>query len=291
MHQEGMTKTNSGIRVGLVLEGGGMKGLYTAGVLDTMMDKGFLPDVICGTSAGVTFGVNLPSGQKGRVLRYNTTYAKDPAYISMRSLLLSGDIVNYEFAYHRLPESLDPIDNEAFVAAGVEFYATVTNVLTGEAEYLPVRDCKQDIEIIRASASLPFVSRKVMIDGTPYLDGGIVDNIPISKCLERGCDKIIVVLTHARDYVRNENLARLARILYRKDKNLIKAFERRDERYNKSKQLIADLERQGRVFVIAPEQELNIGRLESDPGKMTAVHALGATDANRLWSQIESYLR
>ena len=152
-------------RIGLVLEGGGMRGLYTAGVLDTMMDRGFRPDVICATSAGVTFGVNLPSGQKGRV----------------------------------------------------------TNVRTGQAEYMLIDDCDEKMDIIRASASLPFVSRKVNIGGTPYLDGGIVDNIPLDKCISLGCESIIVVLTHSLDFVRKGSAGVAARLLYPRDTKLAEA--------------------------------------------------------------------
>ena len=130
-----------------------MRGLYTAGVLDTMMDRGFRPDVICATSAGVTFGVNLPSGQKGRVLRYNTANAGNPDFISFRSLLTTGNIINTDFAYDRLPHEIDPFDNDAFKASGVEFYATVTNVRTGQAEYMLIDDCDEKMDIIRASAS------------------------------------------------------------------------------------------------------------------------------------------
>lgn len=166
-----------------------MRGLYTAGVLDTMMDRGFRPDVICATSAGVTFGVNLPSGQKGRVLRYNTANAGNPDFISFRSLLTTGNIINTDFAYDRLPHEIDPLDNDAFKASGVEFYATVTNVRTGQAEYMLIDDCDEKMDIIRASASLPFVSRKVNIGGTPYLDGGIVDNIPLDKSSFPACGR------------------------------------------------------------------------------------------------------
>lgn len=278
-------------KIGLVLEGGGMRGLYTSGVLDVMLDKGFHADVICGTSAGVTFGVNLPSCQKGRVLRYNSALAGNPEYISVRSLLRTGDMINVNFAYHKLPEELDLFDNEAYNSSGVEFYATVTNVRTGEAEYLPVRDCVRDIDVIRASASLPFISRKVNIGGEDYLDGGIVDNIPIEKALSLGCDKIIVVLTHPRGYVRKDRFLALAKLFYPKDKNLVAAFAKRNERYNDCIAKLRRLEEDGKVFVIAPSHELDIARLEKSVAKMQATHALGYSDAAEAWPAIESYLK
>lgn len=277
-------------RTGLVLEGGGMRGLYSAGVLDTMMDRGFLPDVICGTSAGVTFGVNLPSGQKSRVLRYNTLNAGNPDFISLRSLLKTGNIVNAEFAYDRLPHELDPFDNAAFKASGVEFYATVTNVRTGQAEYMLIDDCDEKMDIIRASASMPFVSKKVYIDGTPYLDGGIVDNIPLDKCLSLGCERIIVVLTHSLAFVRKGSAGVAARLFYQRDTKLVEAMSMRSKRYNRCMERIRSMEASGKIFVIAPESELAISRLESDPVKMRAAHNLGMEDAERLWDRMIEYL-
>lgn len=267
-----------------------MRGLYTAGVMDVMMDRGFCPEVICGTSAGVTFGVNLPSGQKGRVLRYNTTNAGNPDYISLRSLLRTGSIVNTEFAYDRLPHVLDPFDNEAFMSSGVEFYATVTNVLTGQAEYMLVDDCDRKMDVIRASASLPFVSRMVYIDGIPYLDGGIADNIPIEKCIERGCDRIVVVLTHPRDFVRKGSMLAMGRLFYPRYRGLLEAMSSRSERYNRCMERIRALEANGNVFVIAPHSGLDISRLESDPERMRAAHMQGMQDAAGIWEALMRYL-
>lgn len=278
------------MKIGLVLEGGGMRGLYTAGVLDFLMDKGFKADVICGTSAGVTFGINLPSAQKGRVLRYNTRFAGDRRYISLHSFLTSGNMVNTDFAYGLLPDVLDPFDYEAFRTSGTEFYATVTNCLTGQPEYLRLEDCKSQMDIIRASASLPFLSRKVYIDGVPYLDGGISDNIPLDKCFETGCDKVIVVLTHPADYVKNESLYWLSRFVYPFSKGLQDAFKRRCDSYNACLGRIRDLEAAGRIFVMRPSEHLEVGRLESDPEILSAMHALGLKDAEASYKSLTEYL-
>lgn len=277
-------------RIGLVLEGGGMRGLYTAGVMDVFMDHNFLPQVICGTSAGVTFGVNLPSGQRGRVLRYNLKYLGKKEYISMHSFLTTGNMINVPFAYGRLPFELDPFDEAAYEASGVEYYATVTNVRTGQAEYIRLENCERQMDVIRASASLPFVSRKVWLDGVPYLDGGIVDNIPLKKCLECDCDKIVVVLTHPEGYVRNEHYSTMARLLYPFDRQLIKALDSRNDRYNACMREIQKMEAEGKLFVIRPSQALQVGRLESDHARIQAVYDLGVSDTKGLWSALENYL-
>ncbi len=269
-------------KIGLVLEGGGMRGLYTAGVLDVMMERGFLPDVICGTSAGVTFGVNLPSGQKGRVIRYNTRYAGRKDFVSIHSFLTTGNVVNVPFSYDRLPHELDPFDNEAFMSSGVDFYATVTNLLTGEAEYLKLEDCDRQMDYIRASASLPFLSQEVVIDGVPYLDGGISDNIPVDRCLEEGCDRLVIVLTKPAGYVRTGSMAPLGRLVYHKYKNLIRTMERRSERYNECLRKIERLESEGKALVIRPSRDVKISRLERNKGKMMEMYSLGVEDASRI---------
>lgn len=277
-------------KTGLVLEGGGMRGLFTAGVIDIFMDHGFLPDVICGTSAGVTFGVNLPSRQRGRVLRYNLKYVGRRDYISVYSLLTTGNMINVPFAYDKLPRELDVFDEKAFEESGVEFYATVTNVDSGLPEYMRITNCDRQMDVIRATASLPFISTKVYIDGTPYLDGGITDNIPLDKCIECGCDKIIVVLTHTEGFVRNDNLLPATRLLYPFDKNLIEAMRHRNERYNATMAKLLAMEDRGEIVVIRPSRKVDISRLEKDPERIKEMYSLGLEDAAEKWDVISSYL-
>lgn len=267
-----------------------MRGLYTAGVLDVMIEHGFMPDVICGTSAGVTFGVNLPSAQKGRVLRYNMKYTGRWDYVSYWSLLTSGNVVNTRFAYDKLPRVLDPFDNEAFKRSGVEFYATATNLLTGKPEYFRLDDPDAQMDYIRASASLPFLSRKVYIDSIPYLDGGISDNIPLDKCLSCGCDKVIVVLTHPREECHSSNLDTLARLFYPRMKNLIDVCSKRSENYDRRIAQIEKLEEQGKIIVIRPTRLVEVGRLEMDTSRLKALHSLGVKDAESIWPEVEKYL-
>ena len=278
------------MKLGLVLEGGGMRGLYTAGVLDVMMDNHFMPDVVCGTSAGVTFGVNLLSQQRGRVLRYNCRYIGERRYISMHSWLTTGNMINKDFAYDLLPRELDPFDEATYEQSPAEFYATITNMRTGEAEYVRITDTWEQMDVIRASASLPIICQPVEWNGEKYLDGGLADNIPLDKCLELGCDKVIIVLTRPMDYVRNDHISPLCRLAFPRYKALLRTIEQRNEKYNARIQQILELEKQGKVFVIRPSENRPVSRLEKDPEKLKALHALGVRDATAQWQALEAYL-
>ena len=278
------------MKIGLVLEGGGMRGLYTAGVLDVMMEHQFMPDVVCGTSAGVTFGVNLLSQQKGRVLRYNCRYAGDRRYISLHSWLTTGNMINRDFAYDLLPRELDLFDEETFEQSKAAFYATITNMRTGQAEYVRITNTWQQMDVIRASASLPIICQPVEWQGEKYLDGGLVDNIPLDKCTELGCDKIIIVLTRPLEYVRNDHIAGACRLFYPRYKALLRAIEQRNDRYNARLQQIRQLEQEGKVFVLRPSENISVGRLEKDIARLQALHQLGVSDATRLWNNLTHYL-
>ena len=278
------------MKIGLVLEGGGMRGLYTAGVLDVLMDHHFMPDVVCGTSAGVTFGVNLLSGQPGRVLRYNCRYVGERRYISFYSWLTTGNMINRDFAYDLLPRELDPFDEATYEQAPAKFYATITNMRTGQAEYVRITDTWKQMDVIRASASLPIICQPVEWNGEKYLDGGLADNIPLDKCMELGCDKVVIVLTRPMDYVRNDHIAPLCRLVFPRYKALLRTIDQRNEKYNARIQQILELERRGKVFVIRPSENRPVGRLEKDPDKLRALHALGMQDATEQWQALKDYL-
>ena len=188
------------MKVGLVLEGGAMRGMFTAGVLDVFLDEQIHIDGIVSVSAGALFGVNLPSKQRGRVLRYNKKYLNDKRYMGWHSLFTTGNIVNKDFAFYQLPFELDVFDQEAFARSGINFYTVLTNVESGEAEYVKIHDAFEQMETLRATSAMPFVSKMVEIDGKKYLDGGIADSIPLRFCQQLGYDKIIVVLTRPLDY-------------------------------------------------------------------------------------------
>ena len=278
------------MKIGLVLEGGGMRGLYTAGVIDVMLDHGFEPDVVCGTSAGVTFGVNLLSKQRGRVLRYNKRFVGDRRYISLHSWITTGNMINKDFAYGLLPRELDPFDDETFMASKAAFYATITNMQTGQAEYVRLHSTWEQMDVIRASASLPVISRSVEWNGQKYLDGGLADNIPLDKCLELGCDKVIIVLTRPLGYVRKENLTAITRLCYPHYRNLHRTVERRNENYNRRIKQIEELEREGKVCVLRPSKPIKISRLEKNPARLEQVYNLGLKDATTQWQAVQKYL-
>lgn len=278
------------MKTGLVLEGGGMRGLYTAGVLDAFMETDFHADVVCGTSAGAAFGINLLSRQPGRVLRYNTEYMGDKRYVSLRSWLTTGNMVNTEFAYDLIPNKLDPFDYDAYRNSGTAMFATLTDTHTGRPEYVRIDDCHEQMDAIRASASLPFLSRKVWFRGKSYLDGGISDNIPLGKCREEGCDRIIVVLTHPGGYVKHENLYWISLLFYPFDRGLHKAFSTRDERYAARLREITAAEASGEIFVLRPSARVDVSRLEKDVSRLRELHALGLSDARAAIPAMRRYL-
>lgn len=173
-------------KTGLVLEGGGMRGIYTAGVLDLFMDRGLAFDGVIGVSAGAIHGCSFLAGQRGRNIRYYKKYCRDWRFMSLRNLLFTGDIAGGKFCYHTLPEQLDPFDYETFNRNPAEFYVCCSNVKTGKPEYLHLTDMKEQIDYLRASASLPLVSRIVKAGGKLLLDGGCTDSIPVKAFMEMG---------------------------------------------------------------------------------------------------------
>lgn len=193
------------MKVGLVLEGGAMRGMYTTAILDCFLDKKIKVDGIIGVSAGALFGVNYCSKQKGRALRYNKKYARDPRYMSIKSFLKTGNIINTKFAYHEVPFKLDPFDEEIYSKSQTDFYAVITNVNTGKPEYKKIINVSVQIDELRASGSMPFVSKMVKLGENYYLDGALGDSIPVLKMKEMGYEKIILVLTRPLNYRKKKN--------------------------------------------------------------------------------------
>ena len=279
--------------VGMVLEGGGMRGLYTAGVLDVLMREKITVDLCVGVSAGAVFGCNYKSGQIGRALRYNCRYGRDPRYASLRSLLFTGDYFGAEFCYKTLPEELDVFDLESYRQNPMKFYVTATDVDTGRPVYFSCPNGNgQDLLYMRASASLPFVSSIVRDEnGRGYLDGGISDSIPIKFAQKMGCEKTVIILTRPEDYRKGEDKSLpLLRLLYRRYPALIRASALRPARYNRTLDYIRALEEKGEVFVIRPSRDVGISRTEKAPEKLTAAHALGMRDAEALLPSLRAFL-
>ncbi len=281
-------------KVGLVLEGGSMRGMYTAGVLDVFMDAGINVDGIIGVSAGALFGPNYFSKQKGRVIRYNKRFCKDHRYMSLLSFLLTGNIVNKKFAFYDVTTKYDIFDNDTFMKNNTGYYVTVTNVETGKAEYLEIKDTIKELEKLRASSAIPGVSRMVEIDGKKYLDGGIGDSIPVLQCKKLGYEKIIVVLTRPLDYRKEPMSEKLMKVLaakYKKYPRFIEAMENRYLRYNETVEIIIDMENKKEIFVIRPSEAIQLKTVERNKEKLQAVYDLGVKDCKKQLEDLKQYLQ
>ena len=277
-------------KTGLVLEGGAMRGMYTAGVLDVFLEYDITFDGVIGVSMGAITGCSYISGQKGRTIRYNKTYCKDKRYMSFYSLLTTGDLVGNEFCYHTLPEQLDLYDNEAFKKSKTDFYVTCTNVENGEAEYIKINDMVEEIDYLRASASMPYVSRIVEIDGKKLLDGGCSDSIPIRTFLEMGYEKNVVILTRPAEYRKKPEKKGLVRAFYKKYPKFAKTLGSRAEVYNQTMEELRELEQQGKVFVIRPETSLDIGRMSHDVKKIEGAYERGRADGLACLEKLKAWL-
>ena len=276
-------------KVALVLEGGAMRGLYTAGVLDVFMKNSIKIDAILGVSAGALFGINYKSKQIGRALRYNLKYAHDKRYMGMFSLITTGDVMNKEFCFNKLVYELDPLDFDTYDASEVEFYAVVTNVETGKAEYIEIKDAKNDMEYLRASGSMPFVSNLVEINGNKYLDGAIGDPIPLKKALDMGFEKIIVVQTRPADYIKTKSWLPFS-LVYKKYPNFIKTANDGYIKYNETLNLIRKYENDGKILVLRPSEKIKMRRVEKNLSKLQAIYDVGVKDSTENLEKINEYI-
>lgn len=280
-------------QAGLVLEGGGMKGVYTAGVLDFFLDKGIEFWRIYGVSAGACHMCSYMSKQRGRALAVNTDYLGDKNYCSVYSLLKTGDIFNADMCYRQIPDELNPFDHEAFGRYLGKGYAVVTNIETGRAEYLRLRDMHKDIIAVQASASLPLVSRNVEIDGKLYLDGGISDAIPLQKSIVDGNRKNVVIMTKEEGYVRTATAPAQLAMIRAKYFKYPKVYELMRERHiNYSRQLsyIQRQQENGQAFVIRPKTKSDVSRIEKDPKKLKKLYKEGYRDAAACFEELLAYL-
>ena len=265
------------MKTGLVLEGGAQRGMFTAGALDVMMERGVSFDGLIGVSAGACFGCNYKSHQPERAMRYNLKYIRDPRYCGMRSLIRTGDLYGADFCYREIPLYLDPFDSETFRNSPVEFYVVCTDVHSGEAVYQQLtKGDDEDMDWIRASASMPMVSQVVHVGGRELLDGGAADSIPLRWFQSIGYEKNVVILTQPRDFVKEKNsMLPLIRVVLRKYPKLIDTMAHRHEVYNASTAYVRAEEAAGRAFVLAPDAPLPIKRTEKDPEKLRAVYEMG----------------
>ena len=285
-----MEEVKKSMKIGLVLEGGAMRGMYTAGVLDTFLDKDFWVNGIISVSAGALFGVNYPSRQKGRAIRYNKKFISDKRYISFKSLVSTGNIVNKDFAFYEVPFKYDVFDNKTFKESDIDFYVAVTNLQTAQAEYVKLIDPLAQMEVLRATSAMPYVSRPVEIGGIPYLDGAIADSIPVEQMQKLGYDKIIVILTRTLDYRKSKPMTWIAKWFYRCYPHFADAVNQRYAMYNRQFENVIKLAEKGDIFVIRPSVDLKIKRIEKDPNKLQAMYELGMKDMQLQWENLLDYL-
>lgn len=280
------------MKTGIVLEGGAMRGMFTAGVLDVLMENGIEFDGAAGVSAGVCFGCNLKSRQPGRAIRYNLRYAKDWRYSSIRSLVLTGDIYGAEFCYEKIPFSYDIFDLKAFRENPMTFYAVMTDVDTGKAVYRELKEGSGiDMLCIRASASMPMASRPVEILGRKFLDGGMSDSIPLRFMQKQGYGRNVVVLTQPADYVKEAaGDMRVIALLMHKYPAMVRAIARRHIKYNKQTAYVKECARQGNAFVIQPPEALHINHIEHDPEELKRVYNIGRATAEKQLEGLKEFM-
>ena len=279
------------MKKGLVLEGGAMRGLFTAGIIDVMMEAGVEPDGLIGVSAGAAFGCNYKSRQPGRAIRYNTRFAKDARYSGLKSLLTTGDYFNAQFGYHIVPYQYDLFDVETFEQNPMEFIVVCTDVLTGQAVYHKMDRVDYDeLEWLRASASMPLASKVVEVAGRKLLDGGVADSIPLAYFESIGYDRNVVILTQPEGYVKHRTkLMPLMRIGLRHYPEMIQAMDRRYLMYNHELEFVRQAEREGRCLVIRPDEKLPISHISHDPEEMKRVYQIGREMGDRYIERIKAF--
>ena len=280
------------MKTGLILEGGAMRGMFTCGVTDVFLEKGIEFDGAAGISAGAVFGCNFKSRQAGRAIRYNKRYGRDPRYCSVRSLVKTGDLYGVDFCYREIPDVLDPFDRAAFRENPMAFYVGATDVMTAEAVYHRLDDGDEgDIQWMRASASMPLVSRPVKIGDRLLLDGGIVDAVPFEYMEKLGYDRNVAVLTQPKGYRKQPTRGMaLFRLSLRRWPKAAQAMAARHEVYNRQMAEIDAREAAGRLLVIRPRESLGISRTEKRPSELERVYRLGREEAARRLGEVKEYL-
>lgn len=270
------------LKTGLVLEGGGMRGVYTSGVHEYLLDKEIYYPYVIGVSAGASNSCNYVARQKGRGKRVNINYLHDWRYMSLRSLLLKGSYFGLDYLFDDIPNRLDPFDYNTFYKSPGTFRIGATNCLTGETEYFDKQEITKDLKQLKASCSLPLLSPIVYIEGVPYLDGGIADPIPVRKALADGCDHLVVVLTQPQGYQKTANAAFVDFVywsVFHRYPKLLERLKSRHKEYNETIAFIEELETQGKATVIRPDGSLKLARFEKDTQVLAALFEQGYRDA------------
>lgn len=278
-------------KIGLILEGGGMRGMFTAGVIDFFLDKELEFEEVIGVSAGACHACSYISKQKYRARDVFVDYVDDKRYLSINNLRTTGDLFGSKFIYDDIPNKLNLFDNETFMKSKTKFLVVVTNLKTGEAEYIHIKDAKKDIDAIRASASLPMISNIVKYKGKEYLDGGISDSIPIKKAETDGYEKNVVVLTRNKGYRKRSTKSYLAmKNRYKKYPKVILKTKNRHTEYNEIIDYIEKKVEEGKVFVIQPEKKLHVARIEKNSSKLKEAYMDGYQTAKKLYKDLIKFV-
>lgn len=265
-----------GDNTALILEGGGLRGVFTCGVLDCFMDKGIRFPLTVGVSAGACNGLSYMSGQRGRAKSSNIDLMDKHHYVGFKYLLTQGCIMDYKLLFEDFPEKIIPYDYEAYFANTDRFVMVTTNCLTGKAEYFEEKtDRKRVMDIVRASSSLPYVAKITYVDGMPMLDGGIADPIPVEYAQSQGYERMVVVLTRNKGYRKNEKQLPVPKFIYRKYPELRKTLSSRNAKYNRTMEMIERLENEGRMTVIRPVHPIEVDRMEKDTDKLRSLYQEG----------------
>ena len=278
-------------RLGIVVEGGGIRGIYAAGVLDVLSDLNLPVKGVIGVSAGAVHGCSFVSGQKGRSLRFYKRFCGDDRFFSFKTLIKTGNIVDTQFCYHDIPYIYDPFDNDTFKNSGIAYYVTCTNVETGEPEYLHLTDMEKEIDGLRASASLPYVSQIVEFRGKKLLDGGCSDRIPLKAFEKLGFDRNIVISTQPREHKVKDRDAYLAKLFYRKYPQFCETFAHSPLTYEQTQKDIDEASQKGNAFVIRPQTSLGIKRLTHDPQDVQRGYDAGQRDALTLIPALKNWIQ
>lgn len=282
------------MKLGMVFEGGASRTVFSCGVADAFLEENIMPDYFIGVSAGIAFGISYLAGQKGRNLTLAKQYMSDGNYQGFQFLFDRNNksFYNIDYVFDTVPNELLPFDWEAFARFPGKIEAVVTNIHTGKAEYKEVPRTGPRMDEVVASCALPVFFQPVKLGNRYYLDGGVSDSVPYLHALEEGCDKVVVVLTRERDYVKHKEAGVGATAaLYHKYPRLVKTLRHRPEAYNTSMKRLKELEREGRVFVIAPDSTLGVGRTESRPDKLEALYEAGYLKAKEQMTALRNYLK
>lgn len=281
------------MKLGLVLEGGASRALFSVGAMDALMEENIWASYCIGVSAGIAYGVSYMSRQKERGLKIGTQYMQDKRYMGMRHLLSpkNRSYYNIPFVFEDLPNVYLPFDYDTFEKYGNETYAAITNLVTGKCEYHKVPSNDKSWRLLVASCALPVLFQPVKIGDTFYMDGGISDCVPIEKAIEDGCDKIIVVLTREKEYKKeNESGLGMVSLYYRKYPQFVKALKERTRNYNHVYQRLRDLEKAGKIFIVAPKDTKNWRRTEKDREKLKQMYDEGFSFVKQNMENLKSYL-